>query len=60
MILPVIAYPVINPVAIKLGLLSVRWYGLAYLAGFVVAGLFPVASSKGWPLPVPWLMSPCF
>ena len=38
-IVPVLAYPAINPIAIKLGPLSVRWYGLAYLAGFVVAGL---------------------
>ena len=38
MILPLIAYPAINPVALKFGPVSVRWYGLAYLAGFVVAG----------------------
>ncbi|MDP1651444.1 MAG: prolipoprotein diacylglyceryl transferase, partial [Rhodocyclaceae bacterium] len=28
-------YPHIDPVAISLGPLSVRWYGLMYLAGFV-------------------------
>lgn len=39
MILPVIAYPAINPVALKLGPFAVRWYGLAYLVAFVAAGL---------------------
>ena len=48
MILPVLAYPAINPVAIKLGPLSVRWYGLAYLAGFVVAGLVMHWLVKRW------------
>ena len=27
-----------NPIAFTLGPLTVRWYGLAYLAGFIVAG----------------------
>ncbi|MGH8584374.1 MAG: prolipoprotein diacylglyceryl transferase [Gammaproteobacteria bacterium] len=30
-------YPYIDPVAFELGPLAVRWYGLAYLAGFAVA-----------------------
>ena len=30
-----LTYPHIDPVAISLGPLSVRWYGLMYLAGFV-------------------------
>lgn len=29
-----LAYPEINPIALELGWLSIRWYGLAYLAGF--------------------------
>jgi phosphatidylglycerol---prolipoprotein diacylglyceryl transferase len=33
-----IAYPAIDPVALHLGPISVRWYGLAYLLGFVLAG----------------------
>jgi phosphatidylglycerol:prolipoprotein diacylglycerol transferase len=37
-ILPVIAYPAINPIALRVGPFAVRWYGLAYLAGFVAAG----------------------
>ena len=39
MILPVIAFPAIDPVALHLGPISIRWYGLAYVAAFVVAGL---------------------
>jgi len=31
-------FPGINPVAIHLGPLQVRWYGLAYLAAFLIAG----------------------
>jgi phosphatidylglycerol:prolipoprotein diacylglycerol transferase len=34
-----IAYPAINPVALQIGPLSLRWYGIAYLIGFVAAGL---------------------
>jgi len=35
--LATIAYPSINPVLFRLGPLSVRWYGMAYLAGFIAA-----------------------
>jgi phosphatidylglycerol:prolipoprotein diacylglycerol transferase len=31
-----IPYPAIDPIAIRLGPLSVRWYGLAYIAGFTL------------------------
>lgn len=34
--MPVIAFPVIDPVAVSIGPLAVRWYALAYLAGFVL------------------------
>ena len=30
-----LTYPQIDPIAFSLGPLSVRWYGLMYLAGFV-------------------------
>ncbi len=33
-----ITFPGWNPVAVHLGPLSVRWYGLGYLAGFLIAG----------------------
>ncbi|HEY5540562.1 MAG TPA: prolipoprotein diacylglyceryl transferase [Coriobacteriia bacterium] len=39
MILPVITYPAIDPVALRLGPFLIRWYGLAYVAAFVAAGL---------------------
>ena len=31
------AFPSVNPIAFHLGPLAVRWYGLAYLAGFLAA-----------------------
>ena len=37
--LAAIHHPAIDPVAIRLGFVEVRWYGLAYLAGFVLAHL---------------------
>jgi phosphatidylglycerol:prolipoprotein diacylglycerol transferase len=36
-ILAIFQYPPIDPVAVRLGPLSVRWYGLAYLLGFLTA-----------------------
>jgi phosphatidylglycerol:prolipoprotein diacylglycerol transferase len=35
--LAAIQYPPLNPVAFHLGPVQVRWYGLAYLTGFIVA-----------------------
>src|SRR5665213_1612273 len=32
-----IPYPQINPVAVKLGPLSIHWYGIMYLVGFAAA-----------------------
>lgn len=37
MSLAALAYPAIDPVAINLGPVQVRWYGLAYLTAFVVS-----------------------
>ena len=34
-----IVFPGWNPVAIHLGPLAIRWYGIGYLAGFVIASL---------------------
>ncbi len=33
-------YPNIDPVALRLGPLSIHWYGLSYLAGFIAVGLW--------------------
>lgn len=43
-----IAYPAIDPVAFSLGPLSVRWYGLAYVAGFILAALVMRSLSWRW------------
>jgi phosphatidylglycerol---prolipoprotein diacylglyceryl transferase len=32
-----LSFPAIDPIALRLGPLTVRWYGLAYVAGFLVA-----------------------
>ena len=37
--LAALTYPDIDPVALRLGPLQVRWYGLAYVVAFVAAGL---------------------
>jgi len=36
----VIPYPVIDPVALQIGPVSIRWYGLAYMAGILLAWLY--------------------
>ena len=35
-----IPFPMINPVALDLGLISIHWYGIAYLAGISLAWLY--------------------
>jgi phosphatidylglycerol:prolipoprotein diacylglycerol transferase len=45
-----ISYPNIDPVALALGPFAVRWYGLAYVAGFIVAGLVVRSLVKRWKL----------
>jgi phosphatidylglycerol:prolipoprotein diacylglycerol transferase len=34
-ILPIWAFPMIDPVAIQIGPLGIRWYALAYIAGLL-------------------------
>jgi phosphatidylglycerol:prolipoprotein diacylglycerol transferase len=36
----VIPYPLIDPVALELGPISVRWYGLSYMAGLLLGWLY--------------------
>ena len=45
-------YQALDPVAFTIGPLEVRWYGLAYLAGFLVAGLVMWRVNKRWRLGV--------
>ena len=35
--LPVIAFPVIDPIALQIGPIAIRWYALAYIAGLLGA-----------------------
>lgn len=46
------AYPAIDPVALRVGPLAVRWYGLAYLACFLFAWWVLRRSSRRWGLGV--------
>ncbi len=41
-------FPNIDPVALRLGPLAIRWYGLAYLVGFVLAWLVMRWLLKRW------------
>ncbi len=41
-------YPAIEPVAFRLGPLAIRWYGLAYVAGFVVAAYILRRLNRRW------------
>lgn len=38
--LAVVVYPNINPVAIELGPLSIKWYGIAYMTGLILGWLY--------------------
>ena len=41
-------YQAIDPVALSLGPLQIRWYGLAYVAGFICAFLVIAKLSRRW------------
>lgn len=43
-------YQSLDPVIVAIGPLSVRWYGLAYILGFVCAGLVVYFYAKRWRL----------
>ncbi len=43
-------YQALDPVAFSLGPLTVRWYALAYLAGFVCAGVVLWRTQRRWSL----------
>lgn len=49
-VLAALAFPQVDPVALRLGPLAVRWYGLAYVTGFVVAGLVVWWLAQRWKL----------
>lgn len=41
-------YQTLDPIAFTLGPLSVRWYGLAYIFGFVCAGVVIALTARRW------------
>lgn len=43
-------YHMLNPIAFAVGPFVVRWYGLAYLAGFVCAGIIISRVARRWEL----------
>ena len=45
-------YDSIDPVAFTIGPLQVRWYGLAYLAGFVLCAWIAYRIAKRWKVPL--------
>jgi len=45
-------YQSLNPIAVMIGPFAIRWYGLAYLAGFVCAGLVMRALARRWKLDI--------
>lgn len=47
-----IMFPNIDPVAFRLGPLTVQWYGIAYVAGFVCAGFVARRLVRRWELGV--------
>jgi phosphatidylglycerol---prolipoprotein diacylglyceryl transferase len=50
--LSAIAFPNIDPVALQIGPLAIRWYGLAWIAGHpvrLVVRQAPVSNERLWP-----------
>ena len=43
-------YQSLDPIAFTIGPVSVRWYGLAYLVGFILAGLVMALTARRWKL----------
>ncbi len=54
MSLAALVYPGFDPIAFSVGPLQVRWYGLAYLAGFFVAAALLRYFSKRWDIELTW------
>ncbi len=47
-----IAFPNIDPVLVRIGPLSVHWYGIAYIVAFLSAGLIARGLIRRWELPL--------
>ena len=44
-------YQSIDPIAFAVGPLAVRWYGVAYILGFICAGLVIWRTARRWSWP---------
>ena len=44
-----IAFPAIDPVAVEIGPLTIRWYALAYVAGILIGWRYMVILARRWP-----------
>lgn len=42
-------FPLIDPIAFEIGPVAVRWYGLAYVAGFIGGLLYIKSLARRWP-----------
>ena len=45
-------YQHLNPIAIQIGPIAIRWYGIAYLAGFICAYLVIRSLNRRWELDI--------
>lgn len=43
-------YHALNPIAFTVGPLQVRWYGIGYLVGFIMAGVIMTRNARRWKL----------
>ena len=41
-------FPVIDPIALEIGPIAIRWYALAYLAGFILGWRYAVSLARQW------------
>lgn len=46
-----LTYPIVDPVALSIGPLEIRWYGIAYVAGILLGRLYLISISKRYPNP---------
>ena len=45
-------YHKLDPIALAVGPIAIRWYGIAYLVGFVLAGYVMWRTARRWQLPL--------
>lgn len=45
-------YQTLNPIALQIGPFIIRWYALAYIAGFISAGIVMYKTSQAWKIPL--------